>query len=41
VADETLQGRVELLVVGGEPGIDELEEFGELDGVVGARLMPA
>jgi hypothetical protein len=37
VADIAQQGCVELLVVGGEPAAEELEEFGEFDGVVGGE----
>jgi hypothetical protein len=38
VADEAVQGGVELVVVACEPGVDELEESGELDDIVeGAR----
>ena len=34
VADEAVQRSVELVVVACEPVVDELEEFGELDGIV-------
>jgi hypothetical protein len=38
VADVAVQGCVELIAVAGEPGGEELEELGELDGVVGGEV---
>jgi hypothetical protein len=38
VADVAVQGCVEVVGVAGEPGVEELEEFGELDGVVGGEV---